>query len=339
LSSDDILGRAVRGARPSAAEQAELAQGLLADLTQTRFFGVTESNVGRAVGERLRALPSVQAALAAPLDVAGYAERPSCPLEELFRFHLPLAQWLLRRASDGPPRTLVAIAGLPAGGKSVFTALLMRILDALRPPFGLAAVGLDGYHYTHAYLVAHRAPHGLAEQGPLELYKGAHFTFDAARLAADLARLRQGAEPVALPAYDRTIHDPVEGRIRIRPDVRLVLVEGNYLLYRRDGWERLAGLFDLGIFLNQPAGANREPMIARHLRGGRTREDAVRHFERVDRGNTELIAATRSEADLVIELNSGYAVAAIVPRPAPVSALPPPPEDRGPGRKRRDGGA
>lgn len=311
LSSVGILERAVRGARPTAAEEAELARWLLSDPTQTGFFRVTADGIGRVVGERLRALLRVHAALATALDVAGYTERPSCSLEEVFRFHLPLAQWLLSRVTTGRRRTLVAIAGLPAGGKSVFTALLARVLCALSPPFGLAAVGLDGYHYPNAHLLAHRAPPGLVAEGPLKLYKGAHFTFDAARLAADLARVLEADKPVALPAYDRTIHDPVEGRILIQPDVRLVLVEGNYLLYRKDGWERLAGLFDLGIFLDLPAGANREPMIARHMRGGRSREDAVRHFERVDRFNTDLIAATRLEADIVVELAADYAVMAI----------------------------
>jgi hypothetical protein len=184
--------------------------------------------------------------------------------------------------------------------------------DTLRAPFGIVVVGLDGYHYPNAHLLSHPAPPGLPEQGPLKLYKGAHFTFDAARLAADLRRLRAASGPVSLPAYDRTIHDPVEGRIVVAPGDQLVLVEGNYLLYRRNGWENLDGLFDLGIYLDLPPRVNREPMIARHMRGGRGRQDAERHFERADRLNTELVAATRAEADIVVELSERYAVTAIL---------------------------
>jgi hypothetical protein len=265
-----------------------------------------------AVAERLRWLPAVWAALAAgPLDVAGYREAVSCSPEELFCFHLPLAQLLLRGAAGSADRFLVAVAGLPAGGKSVFTALMARIVRACGPPFGVAVLGLDGYHYPDAYLAAHPAPPGVPEPGPLKLYKGAHFTFSASRLAADLSRLREPREAVALPAYDRTIHDPVENRLLITPDDHLVLVEGNYLLHRQDGWEGVAGLFDVRIFLTLPAGGNREPMVARHMRGGRTREDAERHFGRVDEPNTRLIAATSSEADILIQVSETYAVRAI----------------------------
>ena len=96
-----------------------------------------------------------------------------------------------------------------------------------------------------------------------------------------------------------------------------MLVEGNYLLCRRHGWDAVAGLFDLRLFLDLPPGANREPMIARHVRGGRTREDAERHFERSDRPNTVLVWATRDEADLIVALSPAYAVTGIEPPPAP----------------------
>jgi hypothetical protein len=316
LDSGALLRRAAQGEALAGAERAALAEWLLGNRTQTTFFSIIMEDVALAVGERLRWLPAVWAALAAgPLDVAGYSEAVRCEPEELFCFHLPLAQLLLRGAAACEGRYLVAIAGLPAGGKSVFTAILARVLRACCPPFGIAAVGLDGYHYPNAYLAARPAPPGVPEPGPLKHYKGAHFTFNAARLAADLSRLRETREAVALPAYDRTIHDPVEGRIVVAPTDRLVLVEGNYLLYRRDGWEGVAGLFDLRIFLSSPPGGNREPMIARHMRGGRSREDAERHYERVDEPNARLIAATCSEADILAQVDENYAVRAIAAGP------------------------
>lgn len=256
-----------------------------------------------------RALPAVwRAVRAGPLDVAGLAEHAACEAGDLARFHIPLAQFLVARAARAERRLLVAVAGVPAGGKSVFTALMLRVLRALEPPFGVAAFGLDGYHYPNAYLDAHRAPSG---DGTLRRYKGAQFTFDVARLAADLRRLRGEAGPVALPAYDRRLHDPVENAIVVKPGDRLVLVEGNYLLHRADGWETLSGLFDLGLFLDLPEGVNRERMLARHVRGGRSRADALAHFERVDAPNTALVAATRAGADLVVQLDAGYRVVGI----------------------------
>ena len=175
----------------------------------------------------------------------------------------------------------------------------------------MATVGLDGYHYPNAYLLAHRTPPAVSEAGALKLYKGAHFTFDAARLVADLRRLRSAEATLRLPGYDRRLHEPVEGRIAVAPGDRLVLVEGNYLLCRESGWEAVPDLFDLRMFLALPPGANREPMIARHMRGGRRRDDAERHFERCDRPNTDLVAATGAEADIVVELSRSYAIEAV----------------------------
>ncbi len=245
---------------------------------------------------------------AGPLDVAGYAERAACSREEAERFHIPLAQVLIERTLGARGRFLVAIAGVPAGGKSVFAALLLRVLRALEPPFGVAAFGLDGYHHPNAYLDSHPAPSG---EGTLRPWKGAHFTFDARRLAADLRRLREAGGQVALPAYDRRLHDPVEGAIVVAPSDRLVLVEGNYLLCREGPWAEVSDCFDLRVFLDLPPGVNHERMIARHVRGGRSREDAIAHFERTDGPNTALIAATHAEADIVVSLDVGYRVTAI----------------------------
>lgn len=282
-------------------DYAELLSGVAA--------GEWPSAEERAAAER-QVAAVWDAVTATPLNVAGYEERPACEPGDLRRFHVPLARFLIERASEAAGRYLVAIAGLPAGGKSVFAALMARVLRALEPPFGVATLGLDGYHYPNAYLDAHRTPPGVPAAGPLRLYKGAHFTFNALRLATDLRRLR-GGEAMALPAYDRTRHDVAEAAIPIGAEDRLVLVEGNYLLYREAGWGAVAELFDLRVFLDLPSGVNRERMVARHMRGGRSRDDAIAHFERTDAPNTALIAATKSAADLVVRLDAGYRVASV----------------------------
>ena len=312
MSIVELLQHAAAGQGLSAAEQAGVGQWLVGEPSQALCFGLNAENARAIAVERLRRLPAVWQALnAGPLEVAGYAEEVLCDAAEAFCFHIPLGQLLLERAARAPGRYLVAIAGVPAGGKSVFTALMARVLRALRPPFGVATLGLDGYHYPNAYLEAHRTPPGVAVPGSLRLYKGAHFTFNALRLAADLRRLRGGREPLALPAYDRSIHDPVEGAVAIRFEDRLVLVEGNYLLCREHGWDDVAALFDLRLYLELPPGVNRERMVARHVRGGRSREDGDAHFERADRLNTELVASTREWADLTVELDAAYRVKGI----------------------------
>lgn len=99
-----------------------------------------------------------------------------------------------RLLAIAPPerRTLVAIAGPPAAGKSTLTERLCERLNALHPGFssGFAAiVPMDGYHYDNAV---------LEPQGRLGI-KGAPETFDV----DGLARLRRDDAAVAVPVFDR----------------------------------------------------------------------------------------------------------------------------------------
>ena len=86
---------------------------------------------------------------------------------------------LAEHASSQRTRTIVALAGPPAAGKSTLSESLCETLNALEP--GIAVVvPMDGYHYDNAVL----APQGL-------LYvKGAPETFDARGLYHDLVRVR-----------------------------------------------------------------------------------------------------------------------------------------------------
>jgi pantothenate kinase len=300
-----LLDRAVRGEDVDADA---LGRWLLQEPGQAEVLGVTVANAAWAAAERLSGLPAVWDALGrATFDVAGHAETVCCPPRDLFLLYVPLAQMLAAWAGSCSERFLVGIAGPPAGGKSVFAAVLSRAVEALDAPFDTAIVGQDGYHYPNAYLAAHPAPDGMG-QASLKLWKGAPFTFDAARLARDLARLRDPTAAVSLPAYDRGLHDPVEGAVQIRPEHRLVLVEGNYLLYREGAWVGIPDHFGLRVFLDVPWNACRGHAIARHMRGGRTREDAERHADRSDRANYTIVAATRGEADIVAELDERHGV-------------------------------
>jgi hypothetical protein len=304
--------RAARGEGLSPAEHERLARWLLEDPTQTAFFGVTDGTAGEAVSERARLLRPVAAAVeAAPLRVAGFEERAAVSLEELFLYHIPLAQELADRCREAPARFLVAVVAVPGGGKSVFAELMGRVLAAAEPELHAAVLGIDGYHYPNAVLESQPPPAGAEGAASLRDLKGAPFTFDVQRLAADLRRVRGARDRVLLPAYDRTLHDPVEDRLAVKPEDRLVLVEGNWLLYDHDGWQAVGPLFDLALVLDLPAGANRERLLARHRRGGRSREDALGHFKRVDRPNTERVAATRPRADILVHLDADYRIQGI----------------------------
>lgn len=246
------------------------------------------------------------------LDVAGHAVEATVTPEELWRFYLPLCQALSRLVARTGRRVLAGIAGSGASGKSVFAALLREAFNAAFAGAGLRAAvcPMDGFHYPNAYLDARFAEDGAGGTVPLRALKGAPQTFDAEAFVRCLRRLKN--EPsVAVPRYDRILHDPVPAGITIGPDDCLVLVEGNYLLLSEGPWAAVGDMLDLSALVSLPLKAVREAMVRRHVLGGRSEEDAVRHFDRVDRRNYDVCMATASRADLVVRRSAEQRIVGI----------------------------
>ncbi|MGD2173840.1 MAG: hypothetical protein PVJ27_00410 [Candidatus Brocadiaceae bacterium] len=242
------------------------------------------------------------------LEVAGYAVRARVSRDELWRFYLPACRLMLALHRAAARRTLVGITGPGASGKSVFALLVQHILGRVdMPDVRAARCPLDGFHYPNAYLGSHfleadgpwaRYVEGT-EQVPLRAVKGSPPTFDVDAFVETLSALR--SEPsVGCPRYDRRIHDPVPDGLRIGPRDDVVLVEGNYLLLSEGSWRRVRELLDICLFITLPPEALRRSMVERHVRGGRSAEDARRYYERVDRRNCRLVMRTRERADLLV---------------------------------------
>jgi pantothenate kinase len=145
-------------------------------------------------------------------------------------------------ATQGNARRLVAVAGCPGSGKSVLAdRLCAEVNDRL--PGRCAVLPMDGYHFDDLVLV----PRGDRPR------KGAPHTFDTGGLRTMLRRLRDEADSaVAVPVFDRSIEIARGGARIIGPEVRLIIVEGNYLLLDRPDWAALASFFDMTVFLEVP---------------------------------------------------------------------------------------
>lgn len=185
-----------------------------------------------------------------------------------------------RLLASGSPerRTLVAIAGPPAAGKSTLTERLCERLNVLRP--GVAAiVPMDGYHFDNAV---------LEPQGRLDI-KGAPETFDVDGLARDLTRLRRDDAVVAVPVFDRPLDLARAGGRLILPRHRLVLVEGNYLLLDAPPWCELHALFDLTLFIEVPDAVLADRLIDRWRVMGEDDEGAHRRTHDKDMLNARLV--------------------------------------------------
>jgi pantothenate kinase len=191
------------------------------------------------------------------------------------------------RASAG--RTIVGICGPPAAGKSTLSAALT---DAVNVHDGLSAVTvpMDGFHLSNVEL----ARLGLTDR------KGAPATFDAAGFVHLLRRLRSGEALVYAPDYSRVLHESIGGVIPVPSDVRVIVVEGNYLLLDVAPWSEVRALLDLVLYLDAPEQTRQESLVRRQLARGLDVAAARDWVEHSDERNAAVIAATRSRADVVL---------------------------------------
>lgn len=196
---------------------------------------------------------------------------------------------LVRRAralAESGTRRLLGITGAPASGKGKIAA---GLLDRLGPL--AAVVPMDGFHLADAE---------LRRLGRRDR-KGAPDTFDAAGYVALLRRVRaRGPHVVYAPEFHREIEDSFAGAIAIPPEVPLVITEGNYLLLDTDPWSEIRELLDEVWFLAPDDEVRVRRLIARHVRYGKTPEEAHAWVYRSDERNAELVASTRHRADVLV---------------------------------------
>ena len=81
---------------------------------------------------------------------------------------------------------------------------------------------------------------------------------------------------------------------------RIIIVEGNYLLLDRDPWASLPHHFDRTGYLDARDDVRVRRLVRRHVRSGRTVEEAREFVRTSDERNARLIAAGRDRADLII---------------------------------------
>jgi pantothenate kinase len=197
-----------------------------------------------------------------------------------------------RVLSNHQGRVAIGLAGGPGVGKST---LAVKLVDALNEgtPNLAAYVPMDGFHMRHAKLESL----GTAKD------KGAPHTFEGAAFAEFLAGVKAATGPVSGPGYSREIEDVVIDAFIVPAGVRVLVVEGNYLLLANAPWWQVRPLLDLAVFIDLPRDTVKQRLLKRHAEHGLfTAERNRQHVERVDLANYDLVKRSRGRADIAIDL-------------------------------------
>ncbi len=200
----------------------------------------------------------------------------------------PPADLLARIAAlPGGQRHLIAVAGPPASGKSALAGQLVAALQAA----GQAArvVPMDGFHLDNSVL----EPRGLLAR------KGAPESFDATGFLRLIRALREEGE-VIHPVFDRARDLSIAGAGVVPADCRLVIVEGNYLLFDEAPWRDLYLMWSLTVFLDPPREVLRARLLARWRAQGLDAAQATARAEANDMANADRIAGARLVADITL---------------------------------------
>ncbi|WP_052715974.1 hypothetical protein [Devosia chinhatensis] len=197
----------------------------------------------------------------------------------------------MESAADGR-RIAIGLAGGPGSGKSTLAVELVAMLNAVKP--GSAAyVPMDGFHMRHAKIEA---------MGQTD-YKGAPHTFEGAAFVTFLNRLKHANDAVSGPGYSRKIEDVVDDAFTVVPDVKVLVVEGNYLLLTEGPWAGVKALLNYAVFIHVPRDTVRDRLMKRHGEEGLfSAERNKAHIERNDLPNYDLVEASRDRADVIFDM-------------------------------------
>ena len=187
-------------------------------------------------------------------------------------------------------RKIIGIIGKPGGGKSTLSAFLHVNL----PSDLVTVVPMDGYHLSNRVLIQL----GRSDR------KGAPDTFDVTGYAALLKRIRtETTSAIYYPIFDRAIEESIAAQGEVSPSVKIVITEGNYLLYDQMGWESISGLLDESWFVDTDDEIRLDRLIKRHIQFGRSPAAADAWARGTDERNAQLIGRTKNLADYLVDID------------------------------------
>ena len=199
------------------------------------------------------------------------------------------ADRLKKIAESTDKRVIIGIVGKPGAGKSTLSEYLGKKIAFPE----MTVVPMDGFHMSNKVLV---------ELGRLDR-KGAEHTYDNAGYTSLLKRIRTEIDkPIYYPIFHREIEESIAGEGTVLPETRIILTEGNYLLYDQLGWQEVKPLLDESWVVTVNDDHRIARLIGRHVKYGRTQEEARERSLGSDETNAKLIETTFTNADVIVHL-------------------------------------
>ena len=184
-------------------------------------------------------------------------------------------------------RILVGISGAPGAGKSTLSQALSTKLNKLERV--AAVIPMVGYHLDDS----------LLEDLGLLKRKGAPETFDFVGFKHLLLRVKNEDE-VVYPVFDREREISIAGAGILKKNIRIVIVEGNYLLFDEEPWSCLSELWDYSVFLDVELTVLEQRLIDRWIDLGFSRAEAKQKALENDIQNANSVIASRIQANKII---------------------------------------
>lgn len=186
-------------------------------------------------------------------------------------------------------RVIIGLVGKPGAGKSTLSSYLLKKL----PKESTALVPMDGFHLSNAQL----ALLGRSDR------KGAPDTFDAHGYVELLQRIKTNfTQEIYFPIFHREIEESVAAEGVIHPHTSLVITEGNYLLLGGEHWSEVAPLLTESWFVDVSNDRRMARLVARHIKFGKSAEEAHAWAHGSDQRNADLIEVSSVKADVLIYL-------------------------------------
>jgi pantothenate kinase len=188
--------------------------------------------------------------------------------------------------SNEKGRIIIGIIGKPGAGKSTLSTYLIEQL----PQESVALVPMDGYHLSNKELDS------LNRRDR----KGAPDTFDSSGYAALLQRIATTNDDVYFPIFHREIEESIAAEGVVTTKTKVVLTEGNYLLYSQSGWNQVAPILTESWYVEVDDVVRLERLVDRHHFYGKERQAAYEWAHGTDENNARLVEETKKLADFLV---------------------------------------